>query len=281
MKQMFYVLSLAFIVIFIGSAAIVAQTDMKPPVAKKEPKVLKIHGYEITDNYAWLRDRNDQKNPEIIKYLESENAYTESFMKQHQPFVDTLYKEMLGRVKQNDLSVPYRIGEYWYFNRTEEGKQYPVYLRSKTRDGKDAEVLLDQNEMAKGFKYFAIGAFEVSDDGKMLAFSTDTTGYRQYTLQIKDLQTGKILPDKIERATSIEWSNDGKYLFVVQEDAVSKRSDKLWRHTVGTVDKNDLLFDETDVLFNIGVGRSRDKKMLFLGSYENHQPAPRRTRIRG
>jgi oligopeptidase B len=267
MKQMFYVLSLAFIVIFIGSTLTVAQTDMKPPVAKKEPKVLKIHGYEITDNYAWLRDRNDQKNPEIVKYLEDENAYTESFMKQHQPFVDTLYKEMLGRVKQTDLSVPYRIGEYWYFNKTEEGKQYPVYLRSKTRDGKDPEVLLDQNEMAKGFKYFAIGAFEVSDDGNLLAFSTDTTGYRQYTLQIKDLRTGKILPDKIERATSTEWSNDGKYLFVVQEDAVSKRSDKLWRHTVGTADKNDLLFEEKDVLFNIGVGRSRDKKMLFLGSY--------------
>jgi oligopeptidase B len=267
MREMFYVLSLAFTVIFIGSTLTAAQTDMKPPVAKKEPKVFKIHGYEITDNYAWLRDRNDQKNPEIVKYLEAENAYTDSFMNPHKPFVETVYKEMLGRVKQTDLSVPYRIGEYWYFNRTEEGKQYPVYLRSKTRDGKDPEVLLDQNEMAKGFKYFAIGAFEVSDDGRLLAFSTDTTGYRQYTLQIKDLRTGKILPDKIERATSTEWSNDGKYLFVVQEDAVSKRSDKLWRHTVGTADKNDLLFEEKDVLFNIGIGRSRDKRMLFLGSY--------------
>jgi oligopeptidase B len=267
MREMFYVVSLAFIAIFIGNTITVAQTDMKPPVAKKEPKVLKIHGYEITDNYAWLRDRNDQKNPEIVKYLEAENAYTESLMNPHKPFVETLYKEMLGRVKQTDLSVPYRIGEYWYFNRTEEGKQYPVYLRSKTRDGKDAEVLLDQNEMAKGFKYFSIGAFEVSDDGNLLAFSTDTTGYRQYTLQIKDLRTGKLLPDKIERATSTEWSSDGKYLFVVQEDAVSKRSDKLWRHTVGTADKNDLVFEEKDVLFNIGIARSRDKKMFLLGSW--------------
>lgn len=266
MRDMLYVLSLAIIVIFTGSAFVVAQTDMKPPVAKKEPKVLKIHGYEITDNYAWLRDRNQEKDPEIIKYLEAENAYTDSFMKPHQPFVDALYKEMMGRIKQTDLSVPYRIGDYWYFTRTEEGKQYPVYLRSKTKDGKEAEVLLDQNEMAKGFKFFAIGAFDVSDDGNLLAFSTDTTGYRQYTLQIKDLRTGKILPDKIERVTSTEWSNDGKYLFVVQEDAVSKRSDKLWRHTVGTADKNDLLFEEKDVLFNIGISRSRDKKMLFLGS---------------
>lgn len=258
---------LAGIIISVGNIVIVAQNDMKAPVAKKEPKVLKIHGYEITDNYFWLRDRNEKKNPEIIKYLEAENAYTESFMGQHKGFVDNLYKEMLGRIKQTDLSVPYKLGDYWYFTKVEEGKQYPTYLRSKTRDGKDAEVLLDQNEMAKGFKYFAIGAFEPSDDGNLLAFSTDTTGYRQYTLQIKDLRTGKMMPDKIERATSIEWSNDGKYLFVVQEDPVSKRSDKFWRHTVGTADKNELLFEEKDVLFNLGVGRSRDKKMLFLGSY--------------
>ncbi len=265
MSKMFYVLILAFIVIVIGNTVIIAQTDMKPPVAKKEPKVLKIHGYEITDNYAWLRDRNDQKNPEVIKYLEDENAYTDSFMNPHKPFVENLYKEMLGRIKQTDLSVPYKLGNYWYFNKTEEGKQYPVYFRSKAKDGKDAEILLDLNAMAEGFKYFAVGDFEVSDDGNFLAYSTDTTGYRQYTLQIKDLRTGKILSDKIERVTSVEWSNDGKYLFVVQEDAVSKRSDKFWRHTVGA-DKTDLLFEEKDPLFNMGVGRSRDKKMLMLGS---------------
>ena len=258
---------LAGIIISVGSIVIVAQNDMKPPVPKKEPKVLKIHGYEIVDNYFWLRDRNEKKNPEIIKYLEAENAYTESFMGRHKEFVDNLYKEMLGRIKQTDLSVPYKLGDYWYFTKVEEGKQYPVYLRSKSRDGKDAEVLLDQNEMAKGYQYFAIGAFEPSDDGNLLAFSTDTTGYRQYTLQIKDLRTGKLLPEKIERVTSVEWSNDGKYLFFVQEDPVSKRSDKFYRHTVGTADKNELLFDEKDVYFNLSVGRSRDKKMLFLYSY--------------
>jgi oligopeptidase B len=263
---MFYVLSLAFIAIFTGNAF--AQTDMKPPVAKKEPKVLKIHGYEIVDNYAWLRDREEQKNPEIVRHLEAENAYTDSFMKQHQPFVDTLYKEMLGRVKQTDTSVPYRLGEYWYFTKTEEGKQYPVYLRSKSKDGKDAEILLDQNELAKGFKYFSIGAFEVSDDGNLLAYSTDTNGYRQYTLQIKDLRTGKLLNTKVERVTSTEWSNDGKYLFYVQEDPVSKRSDKLFRHALGDAGKSDaLVVEEKDVLFNIGIGRSRDKKMLFVAAY--------------
>ncbi len=254
-----------FIVIVIGRIVIVAQTDMKPPVAKKEPKVLKIHGYEITDNYAWLRGDKDKLDPAIRSYLEDNNKYTESFMGKHQPFVDTLYKEMLGRIKEDDTSVPYKLGDYWYFTRTEKGKQYSTFLRSKSKDGKDAEVLLDQNEMAKGFQYFSIGKFSVSDDGNLLAFSTDTTGYRQYTLQIKDLRTGKILPDKIERVTSSEWSNDGKYLFIGQEDPVSKRSDKIWRHTVGT-DKDDLLFEEKDVLFDCGVGRSRDRKMLFIGS---------------
>src|SRR5688572_16756833 len=131
-----------FIVIVIGNTVIVAQPKndssaepMKAPVAKKVPKVLKIHGYEITDNYAWLRDRNDKKDPEVIKYLEDENAYTESHMGKHKPFVDALYKEMLGRIKQTDISVPYKLGSHWYFTKTEEGKQYPTYYRSKTQDG--------------------------------------------------------------------------------------------------------------------------------------------------
>lgn len=259
---------LASIIIFTGHMTnAFGQTDMKPPVAKKEPKITKIHGYELIDDYAWLRDRNDKKNPEIMKYLEAENAYTEAFMKPSQPFVDELYKEMLGRIKQDDTSVPYKLGSYWYFNRTEEGKQYPVYLRSKTRDGKNAEGLIDQNELAKGFKYFAIGDFSVSNDGNILAFSTDTTGFRQYTLQFKDLRTGKMFPDKIERVTSIAWANDNKTIFVVTEDDETKRSDKLWRHTLGAADKNDLISEEKDELFYYEVGRTRDRRMIMLHSY--------------
>ncbi|MGH9819832.1 MAG: S9 family peptidase [Pyrinomonadaceae bacterium] len=261
-----------FIVIVIGNTVIVAQPSknspsapMKPPIAKKVPKVLKIHGYEITDNYAWLRDRNATKDPEIMKYLEDNNKYTESYMGKHQGFVDNLYKEMLGRIKQDDTSVPYKLGSYWYFNKSEEGKQYPVYYRSKSKDGANPQMLLDQNEMAKGFKFFAIGDFDVSDDGNMLAYTTDATGYRQYTLHIKDLRTGKTLDDTVPRVTSTAWSNDGKYLFVGQEDDISKRSDKIWRHAVGT-DKNDLVYEEKDLLFNTGVGKSRDNKMLFIAS---------------
>lgn len=253
------------IVITVGNFVSVAQTDMKPPVAQKAPKILKIHGYDVIDDYAWLRDRSDKKDPEIIKYLEENNAYTESFMGRHEGFVDSLYQEMLGRIKQNDTSVPYKRGAWWYFTRTEKGKQYPIYLRSKTKDGADAEVLLDQNEMAKGHKFFSISDLRPSDDGNLLAFATDTSGYRQFTLQIKDLRTGEMLPEKIERTTSSEWSAGGKYLFITQEDPVSKRSDKVWRHTVGTND-SELVYEEKDLFFNAYLSRSRDGKMLFIGS---------------
>ncbi len=261
MRELFYVLGL-FIVIVIGNTIIVAQTDMKPPVPKKETKITKIHGYELKDDYSWLRDK---KNPEVIKYLEAENAYTESYMKPHLQFADDLYKEMLGRIKQTDLSVPYRLGDYWYYSKTQEGKQYPMFYRSIKQNGDDEQLLLDQNELAKGFKFYSIGHFEVSDDGNLLAFSSDSTGYRQYTLQIKDLRTGKMLTGKIERVTSVEWSNDNKTLFFATEDDVTKRSDKFWKHTLGSND-NTLLYNEKDDLFGLNVGRSRDKKMMFLSS---------------
>lgn len=254
-----------FTIIVIGRFVIVAQ-DMKPPIAKKVPKVLKIHGYEITDNYAWLRDRSDKKDPAIIKYLEDNNKYTESFMGRHAGFVDSLYKEMLGRIKQDDTSVPYHKGSYWYFTKTEEGKQYPVFLRGTKADGSDAKVLIDQNELAKGHEYFAIAEFDVSDDGNILAFSTDTTGYRQYTLQFKDLRTGKMLPEKFERVTSFVWTPDNKTVFFGTEDDVSKRSDLIFRYELGSGAKPTEVFNEKDVLFNTYVGRSRDGKMLFIGS---------------
>ena len=241
--------------------------EMKPPIAKTERKILKIHGYEIPDDYGWLRDRNENKAPAIIKYLEEENAYTEANMGKHKPFADGLYKEMLDRIKQTDTSVPYRMGEFWYFNKTEEGKQYPTYLRSKSKNGSVPDILLDQNKLAEGHKYFAVSAFEPSDDGNFLLYSVDTTGYRQYTLQIKDLRTGEVLPDRIERVTSTEWSPDGKSIFYAQEDPVSKRTDKIWRHTVGATGEDELVFNEKDVLFNIGIGRSRDKKMFLIGSF--------------
>jgi oligopeptidase B len=267
MKNLFCILA-TVIIIVIGNTIIVAQ-NMTPPIAKKEPKVLKIHGYEITDNYSWLRsskDKSGEVRKEVKDYLIAENTYTEANMASTKEFQDNLYKEMLGKIKQTDLSLPTKIGKYWYYNKTEEGKQYPTYCRSTKADKSDEVVILDQNAMAKDLKYFAIGAFNVSDDGNILAFSTDTTGYRQYTLQFKDLTTGQILPDKVERVTSLAWTNDNKTVFVGTEDDVTKRSDKVWKYTIGSKSPV-MVFDEKDVLYNSGVGRSLDKKVIMIGSY--------------
>ncbi|REJ77702.1 MAG: S9 family peptidase [Acidobacteria bacterium] len=247
------------------TAAAHSQDDMKPPVAKKEPKVTNVHGQTLTDNYFWMRDRNDKKSPAIIDYLKAENEYTDAAMKPHREFVEGLYEEMLGRIKQTDLSVPYKYGEYWYYSKTIEGKQYPVYMRSTTRDGKVSQTLLDQNEMAKGYDFFSIRSLRVSDDGKKLAYLIDTTGYRQYVLQVKDLETGNILPNRIERVTTVNWASDNNTLFVTTEDDLSKRSDKFWRHDLKS-NKTVLIYEEKDVLFNIYAGRTRDGKYIFLDS---------------
>ena len=164
-------------------------------------------------------------------------------------------KKCSSKIKQTDLSLPTKIGNYWYYTKTEEGKQYPIFCRATKEDKSDEQVTLDQNEMAKGFKYFAIGAYNISNDGNILAFSTDTTGYRQYTLQFKDLRTGQILSDKIERVTSLAWASDNKTLMMGTEDEVSKRSDKIWRYELGS-NKPELIFEEKDVLFNTGVGQN-------------------------
>ena len=271
MKKSFFASALLTgIVITIGNIVIVAQTAMKPPIARKETKITKINGVELKDDYFWMRSAKDKQTgkirPEVEEYLNAENAYTEAVMKPTADLQKTLYDEMYKRIKQTDTSVPYKMGEYFYYTRTEEGKQYPKYFRSLKANGDDEKLIFDLNELAKGLKYFAVGSFDVSDDGNLLAFSTDTNGYRQYTLQVMDLRTGKMLADKIERVTSIEWASDNKTLFLVTEDDVTKRSDKLWRHTLG-VEKNDLVFEEKDELYDIGVSRSRDEKMLFVTSF--------------
>jgi len=252
--------------VFLGGSALLAQTAavaVRPPVARKTPHETKIHGYTLKDDYFWLREKS---NPEVISYLEAENAYTESVMQPTEALQEKLYKEMLGRIKQTDLSVPARIGEYYYYSRTEEGKQYPYRCRRKGSMTGAEEVLLDLNALAEGHTYLGLGAFEVSDDGNWLAYSTDTTGYRQYTLHVKDLRTAQTSGEAIERTGSVVWATDNKTLFYTTEDAVSKRSDKFWRHVVGA-DRNELLYEEKDELFDVGAGRSLDKKMIFVGSY--------------
>jgi oligopeptidase B len=264
MKKQHALVALSMAALTLVAPALSArQAVTQPPVAAKKPHVTKIHGYTLTDDYFWLREKS---NPDVIKYLEAENAYTETVMGPTKGLQETLYKEMLGRIKQTDLSVPYRLGEYVYYSRTEEGKQYSYICRRKgSMDGAE-EIMLDLNKLAEGHSYLGVGAQRVSDDGNWLAYSLDTTGYRQYTLHVKDLRSGQTLAEKIERVGSIVWATDNKTLFYTTEDPVSKRSDKFWRHTVGASD-SDLLYEEKDELFDIGAARSLDKKVVFLGTY--------------
>jgi oligopeptidase B len=229
-----------------------APSSSQPPLAAKKPHTTRIHGYTLEDDYFWLREKS---NPEVIKYLEAENAYTESVMEPTKRFQEALYAEMLGRIKQTDLSVPTRIGGYVYYSRTEEGKQYPYMCRRKGGMTGAEELLLDFNALAAGHKFLGLGAYVVSDDGHWLAYSTDTTGYRQYTLHVKDLRDGRTLAENIERVGSVVWATDNKTLFYTTEDPVSKRSDKFWRHVVGAPG-SDLLYEEKDELFDVGEGMS-------------------------
>jgi oligopeptidase B len=239
-----------------------AANTPQPPMTEKKSKTTKIHDDTMVDDYFWLREKS---NPEVIAHLEAENAYADTMMKPTTDLQDKLYKEMVGHIKETDRGVPYRWSGYYYYTRTEQGKQYPIYCRMKGSLDAKEEIVLDQNEMAKGLKFFSIGAFVPSDDGDLLAFTTDSTGYRQYKLQIKDLRTGQLLPESFERVGNVAWATDNKTVFFTTEDAVTKRSDKFFRHVLGS-EKTDLVFEEKDELFDIGTGRSRDKAVILLGS---------------
>jgi oligopeptidase B len=246
--------------------AVLAQSDgngtARPaaPMAEKKPKTTKIHGNTLVDDYFWLREKT---NPQVMDYLRSEDSYTDTIMKPTAAQQDKLYKEMLSHIKQTDVNVPYRWGDYFYYSRTEEGKQYPIFCRKKGSLEAKEEVILDQNELAKGQKFMSVGLLNPSDDGNLLAYSTDNIGYRQYKLQFKDLRTGQLLSEGFDRVNNVAWATDNKTIFYVTEDAVTKRSDKLFRHVLGT-DKSELLYEEKDELFDIGVGRSRDKAVILL-----------------
>ena len=237
-----------------------------PPVAKQVEHISVWHGEKVNDPWFWLREKS---NPEVAAYLNAENAYTEAMTADLKPFSEALYKEMLGRIKQTDLSVPTRRGAFHYYSRTEEGKQYPIQCRRRAAkdgayDDKAAEeVLLDQNELAKGLKFLSLGGFSVSDDDRTLLFTMDVTGFRQYRLFAKDLATGNTSAPLAERVTSMAWSADHHHFFFVTEDAVTKRSNQLWRLDLKG-GQPDLLFEEKDELYQIGLGRTRDRKYLLL-----------------
>jgi oligopeptidase B len=236
---------------------------LQPPTTEKKPKVTEINGDKLVDNYFWLREKT---NPAVIAHLEAENAYAAAVMKPTEGLQDKLYNEILSHIKQTDVSVPYRWGDYFYYTRTVEGQQYPIFCRKLKSLDATEQILLDLNEMAKGQKFMSVGSFAPSDNGNLLAYSTDNTGYRQYTLHVKNLKTGELLAENIERVDNVTWATDNKTIFYVTEDAVTKRSDKFFRHVLGS-DKHDLVYEEKDELFDIGVGRSRDKAVILLGAF--------------
>jgi oligopeptidase B len=243
-----------------------------PPVAAIRHTERTLHGKTLVDDYAWLRDRD---NPEVTAYLEAENAYCDQVMEPLKELRKTLYDEMLSHIKETDVSVPFPEGSYWYYSRTAQGSQYPVYCRRPANAGAPEqfpeqapeEIILDINELAKDERYMAVSALTVSDDGNLLAYSVDNRGFRQYTLQVKDLRTGQLFPERAARVGSVVWAADNRTLFYTVEDEVQKRQFQFFRHTLGTTHAEDaLVYEETDERFNIGAGRTRDGLYLVLES---------------
>lgn len=253
---------------FMSAAMSLAAQTPQPPIAKRVDHLETWHGEKVNDPWFWLREK---ANPEVTAYLNAENAYTEAMTAGLKPFSEALYKEMLGRIKQTDLSVPVRRGAYYYYSRTEEGKQYGIQCRRKAAENgaydekAPEEILLDQNELAKGLKFLSLGGLSVSDDDKTLLYSTDATGFRQYTLFTKDLGTGKISAPLAQRVTSYTWAADSRHVFFVTEDAVTKRSNQLWRLDL-KAGQPELVHEEKDELYRVGVGRTKDRKYLVFES---------------
>ena len=232
-----------------------------PPVARRHPVEHVIHEDRRIDPYAWLHDK---QNPEVIAYLNAENTWTDANLRGTEAFQEKLYQEMLGRIQQTDLSVPYGLRGYLYFSRTEEGKQYSIHFRKRDADGAADELLLDLNALAEGHSFLGLGSFDVSDDNGLLAYSIDVTGFRQYTLQVKNLNSGETLRERIERVTSAAWASDNRTLFYTVEDETTKRSHRLYRHTLDSTGPDQLIYEENDERFRIQVERTRSGAYLLL-----------------
>ena len=258
-----------------------------PPTARKHPTQTLVHGVSLSDDYAWLREK---QNPEVTAYLDAENAYADAVMAPLASLREDLYLEMLSHMKQTDVSVPYRDGAWWYYSRTEEGLQYAIHCRKRAPaervagapgldletgdssysndvDHQPEQVILDGNQLAQGHAFFSIGDTDITDDGRYLAYTVDTTGFRQYTLRIKDLETGETLPGAVERVGSIVWAADNLSIFYTVEDEQQKRQFQLWRHTLAAHHSADvLIYQDDDERFNLGVGRTRDGLFLVMES---------------
>ncbi len=263
-KGIFFVLCLTF-----ALSNYSQEKDMEevtPPVAKKIPKKLEKHGDVRVDDYYWMKDR---ENPEVISHLEAENTFYNTLTEHTKSFQDSLFREMKSRIKEDDESVPYKQEGYWYITRYETGKEYPIYSRKKETLEATEEIMFNGNEMAEGHEYFSIGGIAVSPDNELAAFGVDTISRRQYHIQIKNLRTGELYEDKIENTTGGSvWADDNRTLFYTKKDPVTLRSDKIYKHKLGTPSEDDeLVFHEKDDTFGTFVYKSKSKKYIIIGSY--------------
>ncbi|MDQ6529254.1 S9 family peptidase [Flavobacterium sp. LHD-85] len=241
------------------------QNDISAPKAKVIPKTLKKHKESRIDNYFWL---NDRENSEVIDYLNQENVYYENMTSHTKALQDSLFEEMKGRIKEDDSSVPYFYNGYFYITRFETGQDYPIFARKKGSLSAEEEILFNCNEMAEGHAYFKLGGLSISPDNKFASFGVDIVGRRIYTIQIKNLETGEILADKIENVTGASvWANDNNTIFYVRQDQVTLRADKVFRHKLNTDSENDVLvYDEVDDTFNVSISKEKSRKYIVIGS---------------
>nr|WP_294787234.1 S9 family peptidase [uncultured Flavobacterium sp.] len=241
------------------------QNNIPAPKAKVIPKTLKKHKESRIDNYFWL---NDRENSEVIDYLNQENAYYESMTSHTKKIQNDLFEEMKGRIKEDDSSVPYFYNGYFYITRFETGQDYPIFARKKGSLSAEEEILFNCNEMAKGHAYFKLGGLSISPDNKFASFGLDIVGRRIYTIQIKNLETGEILADKVENVTGASvWANDNNTIFYVRQDEKTLRADKVFRHKLNTSSEKDVLvYDETDDTFNVSISKEKSRKYIVIGS---------------
>lgn len=254
-----------FVALAAGAQKFKDSKKMEPPVAKTSPHKLVKHNHTRIDNYYWLRERD---NPEVIAYLEAENRYADEVMKPTAELQKTLFEEFKTRIKQTDETVPYRKDGYYYYSRTVEGKNYPVYCRKKGSLEAPEEILLDANQEAEGHAFFSVGKLEISSNNRLMAFATDTVGRRFYTIRFRDLTSGEDLPDVIKDVTpSLAWANDNRTLFYAKQDPQTLRSCRIYRHVLGTDPARDsLIYEEADETFRTFVFKTKSKKYLMIGS---------------
>lgn len=239
--------------------------NTNPPIAKKIPEKLIIHNDTRIDNYFWLKDR---ENPEVIAYLEAENAYTKEIMKDSESFQKKLYDEIIGRIKQTDMSVPYSYNGYFYYSRYESGFEYPLICRKKGNLESEEVIMLNVNEMAAGFSFYDLDEWDVSPDNKLIAYSIDTVSRRKYNIHIKNLETGEIYPENISNTDgSVIWANDNKNIFYIRKDG-TLRPFKIFRHEIGTDPKKDVLvYHEKDATYYTSIAKSKSETYLVINSF--------------